>query len=75
MCAKKTKITIIQQFFSFKSASSAVIESTTMHACEAADIEHACAAPCLRAEESMCMRPDTLINGGGQWLGGEEIVE
>ncbi len=38
----------IQQFFSPELPSTAIIESTTMHACGAADVEHACAAPRLQ---------------------------
>ncbi len=35
-----------------------------MHERGAADVEHACAAPCLRADQSTRMRCDTLHNGG-----------
>lgn len=34
-----------------------------MHAGGAADIEHACAESCLRAEKSTRIRRDTLQNG------------
>ncbi len=37
-----------------------------MHACGAANVEKSCAAPYLRAEESMCVCRGTLDNGGGQ---------
>ncbi len=45
--------------------STTIYKSTTMHVCDAADVEHACAVPCLWAEE--CMHCG-IVNGGGDWL-------
>ncbi len=41
---------------------------------DAADVEYACTAPCLRAEESMHMCCGTLNNGGRLLLAGEELL-
>ncbi len=44
----------------------AIFKRITIRACGAADVEHACAAPCLRADESMRISHcDALQNGAG----------
>ncbi len=44
------------------------VKNTTTYACAAADVEHACAVPCLQTEECMRMRRGTLENGEGRHL-------
>ncbi len=53
----------------------AIFKRITIHACGAADVEPACAAPCLRADESMRISHcDALQNGAGvTWM--RRIVE
>ncbi len=62
LCAKKTKIITL-----FNNSSmchpSTIIESITMHAHGAADVEHAWTAPCLLAKESRRIQRYTLHNG------------
>ncbi len=50
------------------------IMNTTTLAFAAADVEHACAAPCLRAEECTRMRCGAVRNGRGQWRRREELL-
>lgn len=48
------------------------MDSNTTHACDAVDVEHPCAVPCLLAEESTRMRHVTLHNGRVDGNSGEK---